>query len=132
MKNLLRSFPSLRGTAIKRSPLAKAATNKEKHKVSFDEARSVFFDEYAQQFYDSESSVEEDRFLMQFYYDLLDLKDHGKDGKVIGLQINDSLFASELVTPDFLPAYKGNEPEEPTTLLTEFGKILVTIGMGKT
>lgn len=43
---------------------AKAASNKEKHKISFDEARSVFFDEYAQQFYDSENSDEEDRFLM--------------------------------------------------------------------
>ena len=43
---------------------SKAALNKEKHKISFDEARSVFFDEYAQQFYDSENSDEEDRFLM--------------------------------------------------------------------
>ena len=43
---------------------SKAASNKEKHKVSFDEARSVFFDEYAQQFYDSENSDQEDRFLM--------------------------------------------------------------------
>ena len=39
----------------------KAASNQEKHKVSFEEARSIFFDEYAQQFYDSD---EEDRFLM--------------------------------------------------------------------
>jgi len=43
---------------------SKTASNQEKHKVSFDEARSVFFDEYAQQFYDSVSSGEEDRFLM--------------------------------------------------------------------
>ena len=43
---------------------SKAALNKEKHEISFDEARSVFFDEYAQQFYDSENSDEEDRFLM--------------------------------------------------------------------
>ena len=43
---------------------SKAASNKEKHKISFDEARSVFFDEYAQQFYDPENSDEEDRFLM--------------------------------------------------------------------
>jgi len=42
----------------------KAASNNKKHKVSFEEARSVFFDEYAQQFYDSENSSEEDRFLM--------------------------------------------------------------------
>lgn len=43
---------------------SKAASNKEKHKVSFNEARSVFFDEYAQQFYDTDSSDEVDRFLM--------------------------------------------------------------------
>ena len=42
----------------------KAASNQEKHKVSFEEARSIFFDEYAQQFYDAENSDEEDRFLM--------------------------------------------------------------------
>ena len=42
----------------------KATSNLEKHKVSFEEARSVFFDEYAQQFFDAESSYEEDRFLM--------------------------------------------------------------------
>ena len=29
----------------------KATSNLEKHKVSFEEARSVFFDEYAQQFF---------------------------------------------------------------------------------
>ena len=39
----------------------KAASNQEKHKVSFEEARSIFFDEYAQQFYDAENSDEEDR-----------------------------------------------------------------------
>ncbi len=44
---------------------AKAASNKKKHGVSFEEAKSVFFDEFALQFYDSDSSdLEEDRFLM--------------------------------------------------------------------
>ena len=43
---------------------AKAKTNQTKHKVSFDEAQSVFFDEYAQQFYDPEYSDDEDRFFM--------------------------------------------------------------------
>lgn len=43
---------------------AKAKSNQTKHKVSFDEAQSVFFDEYAQQFYDSEHSDDEDRFFM--------------------------------------------------------------------
>ena len=43
---------------------AKAISNLTKHKVSFEEAQSVFFDEYAQQFYDTESSEDEDRFFM--------------------------------------------------------------------
>lgn len=42
----------------------KAKSNQTKHKVSFEEAQSVFFDEYAQQFYDSENSKDEDRFFM--------------------------------------------------------------------
>lgn len=44
---------------------AKAKSNIKKHGVAFEEAKSVFFDEYAIQFYDDESSqLEEDRFLM--------------------------------------------------------------------
>ncbi len=44
---------------------AKAAANKRKHGISFEEAKSVFYDEFAVQFYDSENSKhEEDRFLM--------------------------------------------------------------------
>ena len=43
----------------------KAASNKKKHDISFEEAQSVFYDEYAIQFYDTEhSQLEEDRFLM--------------------------------------------------------------------
>ncbi len=43
----------------------KAALNKKKHGVSFEEAKSVFYDEFALQFYDSDSSITgEDRFLM--------------------------------------------------------------------
>ncbi len=43
----------------------KALSNLEKHGVSFTEAKSVFYDEFAIQFYDSDSSTtEEDRFLM--------------------------------------------------------------------
>ena len=38
---------------------------KKKHGVSFEEAKSVFYDEFAVQFFDSENSeLEEDRFLM--------------------------------------------------------------------
>lgn len=44
---------------------AKAKSNIKKHGIAFEEAKSVFFDEYAIQFYDDESSLlEEDRFLM--------------------------------------------------------------------
>lgn len=38
--------------------------NNEKHGVSFEEARSVFYDENAIQFYDDPHSLDEDRFLM--------------------------------------------------------------------
>ena len=44
---------------------AKAAANERKHGISFEEAKSLFYDEFAIQFYDSENSeLEEDRFLM--------------------------------------------------------------------
>ena len=44
---------------------AKATSNLRKHGVSFEEAQSVFYDEFAIQFYDeSHSSDEEERFLM--------------------------------------------------------------------
>ena len=42
----------------------KAALNLKKHGVSFPEAQSVFYDEYAIQFFDDESSSQEERFLM--------------------------------------------------------------------
>lgn len=43
---------------------AKANSNKKKHGVSFEEAQSVFYDEFAVQFFGDESSELEDRFLM--------------------------------------------------------------------
>ncbi len=42
----------------------KAISNKKKHDVSFEEAQSVFYDDFAVQFYDEENSEIEDRFLM--------------------------------------------------------------------
>ena len=42
----------------------KAAANLEKHQVSFEGAKSVFFDEFAVQFFDSDHSSDEERFLM--------------------------------------------------------------------
>ena len=43
---------------------AKAASNRKKHGVSFEQAQSVFYDEFVVQFFDDESSEMEDRFLM--------------------------------------------------------------------
>lgn len=42
----------------------KASENLKKHGVSFEEARSVFFDEDAIEFFDEEHSIGEDRFLL--------------------------------------------------------------------
>lgn len=42
----------------------KASANLKKHQVSFEEAKSVFYDEFAVQFFDEEHSAEEERFLM--------------------------------------------------------------------
>lgn len=48
---------------------AKAASNEKKHGVSFEEAQSVFYDEFAVQFFDEDNSVSEDRFLMLGFSD---------------------------------------------------------------
>lgn len=42
----------------------KAKQNLTKHKVSFEEASTVFFDERAIEFFDPDHSEQEDRFLM--------------------------------------------------------------------
>ena len=42
----------------------KAMSNFKKHGVSFEEAKSVFYDDFAIQFYDEPHSQNEDRFLM--------------------------------------------------------------------
>lgn len=43
---------------------AKARRNLQKHDVSFEEAQSVFYDDYARQFFDEQHSESEERFLM--------------------------------------------------------------------
>ena len=43
---------------------SKATSNKRKHGVTFEEAQSVFYDDYAIQFFDDENSGLEDRFLL--------------------------------------------------------------------
>ena len=40
------------------------AANLKKHQVSFEEAQTVFYDDFAVQFFDDEHSHEEERFLL--------------------------------------------------------------------
>ena len=43
---------------------AKARSNRRKHGVAFEEAKSVFYDDYARQYFDDEHSSSDDRFIM--------------------------------------------------------------------
>ena len=43
---------------------AKSTANIKKHGVSFDEAQTVFYDEFAVQFFDEDHSHNEERFLL--------------------------------------------------------------------
>ena len=43
---------------------SKAVANFKKHQVSFEEAKTVFFDEFGIQFFDEGHSSDEERFLM--------------------------------------------------------------------
>jgi uncharacterized DUF497 family protein len=47
----------------------KAASNQKKHGISFEEAQSVFYDEFAVQFFNEDNSEAEDRFLMLGFSD---------------------------------------------------------------
>ena len=42
----------------------KASVNKRKHGVSFEEAQTVFYDEYARLRYDSDHSLDEERYVL--------------------------------------------------------------------
>jgi uncharacterized DUF497 family protein len=42
----------------------KASLNKRKHGISFEEARTVFYDENAIEYFDPDHSEDEDRFIM--------------------------------------------------------------------
>lgn len=48
---------------------AKAVLNHDKHGIRFEEAQSMFYDEFAVQFFDDEHSEAEDRFLMLGFSD---------------------------------------------------------------
>ena len=43
---------------------SEASTNLKKHGVSFEEAKSVFYDDFARQYFDEEHSDSEERFIM--------------------------------------------------------------------
>ena len=43
---------------------SKAASNAKKHKVTFEVSKTVFYDDFAVQFFDEEHSSEEERFLL--------------------------------------------------------------------
>ena len=43
---------------------SKAAANLKKHQISFEEAQTVFYDEFAIQFFDEDHSLDEERFLL--------------------------------------------------------------------
>lgn len=43
---------------------AKASANLKKHRVSFEEAKGVFFDDFAVQFFDDKHSLGDERFIM--------------------------------------------------------------------
>ncbi len=47
----------------------KATANQKKHGISFEEAQSVFYDEFALQFFDEDNSGSENRFLMLGFSD---------------------------------------------------------------
>jgi uncharacterized protein len=49
---------------------SKANANKKKHGISFEEAQSVFYDEFAVQFFDDAHAESEDRFLMLGFSDV--------------------------------------------------------------
>jgi uncharacterized protein len=44
--------------------ISKAASNARKHKVTFEVAKTVFYDDFALQFFDEEHSFDEERFLL--------------------------------------------------------------------
>lgn len=43
---------------------SKAALNLRKHRISFEEAKTVFYDDLAIQFFDDEHAADEERFIM--------------------------------------------------------------------
>ncbi|MDO5652191.1 MAG: BrnT family toxin [Moraxella sp.] len=85
----------------------KADSNLVKHGISFDEAVSVFYDDYAVQFFDSEHSVEEDRFIMlgmSKWFRLLVVCHCERQGDVI------RIISARRATKAESKHYKGEKP----------------------
>jgi uncharacterized protein len=64
----------------------KSLANKRKHGISFEEAKTVFYDENAVQFDDPDHSADEDRFIMvgiSFKLQVLVVSHCERDGNVI-------------------------------------------------
>ncbi len=68
----------------------------------------------------------------QFYFDLVELKNHTDDDLVKGLEINNSLSMSGLTSTDFAASVNDvlEDKDKPDTYtsLTKYGKLLVKIG----
>jgi uncharacterized protein len=86
----------------------KAISNKKKHGVSFEEAQSVFYDEFSMQFFDDDNTESEERFLMLGFSDearlLIVCHCERDQGKVI------RIISARKATKSEAKFYKGMAP----------------------
>ncbi|MBG6076839.1 BrnT family toxin [Polaromonas sp. CG_9.11] len=86
----------------------KASANLKKHRVSFEEAKSAFHDEFAIQFFDEGHSSEEERFLLLGMSSgaklLIVCHCEREDGKVI------RIISARKATQRESAFYRGNQP----------------------
>ena len=83
--------------------------NQEKHGVSFEEAKSVFYDDNAVEFYDDSHSEDEERFLLlgrSYKFRILILSHCVREK---GLKIR--IISARKATKDEQKYYKGEEDE---------------------
>jgi uncharacterized protein len=85
----------------------KAKSNLKDHGVTFEEAQTVFYDDYAIQFFDDDHSTNEDRFIMlgmsSFARVLLVVHCYREDDQVI------RIISARKPTPKERSFYKGPE-----------------------
>jgi uncharacterized DUF497 family protein len=86
----------------------KAISNKNKHGVSFEEAKSVFYDEFAVQFCDEDGAELEDRFL------ILGFSDEARVGIVCHCERNEGsiirIISARKATKTEASYYQGVNP----------------------